>query len=184
MKKLIFLFLVLAVLCAGCTPYSELVPQTPQDVLDVAMYVVAGGTSPEPLILGPDGTPTALRAPTGLGALISEKITYEVVSLTENGDTAAAALNITAPDAVSLVYQALEGMEVYDEEAFTANMESLLADAPTKVFSVELELVRIDGTWCMKVNEDFSNAITGGLMAEYNAVQQAILDKLTEGGEG
>ena len=184
MKKLIPLLMIVAVLFAGCTPYSELVPQTPRDVLDVAMYVVTGGSNPAPLVVGADGSPGALRAPTGLAAQISAKVTCEVVSLTENGDTAAAVLNITAPDAVGLFYQALEGMKTYDEEAFTEKFEGLLADAPTKVFPVELELVRLEGVWCIQINEDFSNAITGGLMAEYTAVQQAILDKLTEGGEG
>lgn len=185
MKKIILLMAILALLCAGCTPYSELVPETPLDVVEVAMYVVSGGSSPEHLVLGPNGEPAVLSAPTGIGALISQQLSYEVVSLTENGDTATAVLNITSPDAVSLVYQALDGMQTYDEEAFVAQMERLLSDAPpTKVFQVNVELVKVDGTWCIQVNEEFSNAVTGGLIAEYSAVQQRILEAYLKGGEG
>lgn len=186
MKRLVILCLALAlILCAGCTPYSEIVPQTPQDVLQIGMYVLTGGKNPESMIIGADGTPSALRAPTGLAAGISQQMTYEVVSLTESGETAAAVLNVTVPDAVALMYQALDGMETYDEAAFVEAFEKLLDNAPaTKTFTVDVQLQKVDGKWCMVMNDALSNALTGGLMAEYNTVRQAILDKLMEGGAG
>lgn len=178
----IILILVLC-LCAGCTPYSELVPKTPRDVLDVAMYVLTGGESAQPLLLGTNGKPVAMSAPTGLAKLIAEKVSYEVVSITEEGDSATAMLNITAPDAVPLVYQALEGMESFDEEAFTEAMQAQLEDDPATVnYNVQVQLQRVDGTWCMVSNAEFSNAITGGLMNKYNEVQQAIYDAFVKGG--
>ena len=184
MKRLFLCSLVLALLlCAGCTPYSEIVPQTPLEVLEIGMYVLTGGKNPEPMIIGADGTPSPLSAPTGLAAEISKQMTYEVVTMVESGDTAAAVMNITVPDAVALMYQALDGMETYDEEAFVAAYEKLLANAPlTKTFTVDVQLQKVDGKWCMVMNDALSNALTGGLMAEYNKIQQAILDKMTEGG--
>ena len=185
MKKVILLTAILALLCAGCTPYSEVVPETPQDVLEIGMYVLTGGANPESMVVGADGTPSALRAPTGLAAQISSQLSYEVVSVTETGDTATAVMNITAPDAVNLMYTALESLETYDEAAFTAEFEKLLTNAPaTKTFSVNVQLQKLEGKWCMVMSDELSNALTGGLMAEYNAVRQAILDKLMEGGEG
>lgn len=185
MKKMMIIAVVLALLCAGCTPYSEVVPETPQDVVEIGMYVITGGTNPESMVIGADGTPSPLRAPTGLAAKISEQLSYEVVSITETGDTATAVLNITAPDAVSLMYQALDGMETYDEAAFVEAFDKLLANAPaTKTFTVDVQMQKTDGKWCMVMNDALSNALTGGLMAEYNTVRQAILDKLMEGGAG
>ena len=185
MKRWIVVLVLMGVLLAGCTPYSELVPKTPRDVLDVTMYVLTGGSSAQPLIIGNDGKPAYLSAPTGLAAMISEKVTYEVVSITENGDSATAVLKITAPDTVNLVYDCLEGMETYDEEAFTARMEETLKTSTATVSNtVELQLQKVEGSWCIVMDPAFSDAITGGLMTRYNEVQQAIFDAFQKGGEG
>lgn len=185
MKKTVIVCVVLALLLVGCTPYSELVPETPQDLLDIVEYVLAGGESYQPLIMGTEGTPVYLSTPTGLAGVISSKVQMEAVSVTESGETAKAVLNITAPDAVALVHQAIEGMETYDEAVFTGNMGTLLGkEHATKVFTVEVELRKVDGAWCMVTNEAFSDAITGGLMSSYNEVQQAIFDAFVKGGEG
>ncbi len=184
MKKRILLLLLVVTLLAGCTPYSELIPETPMDVLDVTMYVVSGGSSSQSLILGTDEKPVGMSAPTGLAALIGKKITYEVVSITENGDTAEAVLKITAPDCVSLVYQGIEGMDTYDEAVFTENVEKLLSgDVKTNTYDVTVQLQKVQGSWCLIINEQFSDAITGGLMSKYNEVQQAIYDAFAKGGD-
>lgn len=185
MKKRIIACVVLALLLCGCTPYSELVPETPQDLMEVMEYVLAGGESHQPLIMGSEGTPVYLATPTGLAGVISSKVQLEVASVTESGETATAVLNITAPDAVALVHQAIEGMQTYDEAVFTENMEKLLGEEyATKVFTVEVELRKVNGTWCMVTNEAFSDAITGGLVSSYTEIQQTIFDAFVKGGEG
>lgn len=125
----------------------------------------------------------ALAGHSGIAGQISAGTTYEVVSVEGKGDSGKAVLDITTTDAVALVYDAIEGMETFDEAQFLANMEALLSDAQTKTFRVEVELRQVDGQWLVVMNAQLSNAITGGLLDEYNTLQQKMLENMAKGGE-
>lgn len=189
MRKLkILCSLLLVILLAGCIPNPDRldpsVPNDPESVLSAAMSALVQGDNQLPVFLGMDGKPTALSGNTGLAAVITPKVTYHVTSLQKEGDTAVATLEITAPDVVKMVYTAVEGVDTYDEAAFTEKMEQLLENAETKTYTVEVEMVKVDGQWLFVTNAAFSNAITGGLIEEYAQLRQTIIDAFTEGGEG
>jgi hypothetical protein len=97
---------------------------------------------------------------------------------------ATARLRITAPDAVALVTQAVSGMDSLDEALLTQNMEQLLSGSfATVAFSVEVQLVQVEGTWCLVPNDQWSDAITGGLISRYAQLQLAILEALAGGAD-
>ena len=50
MKKILLFCVIAALLLAGCTPFSEVVPETPQDVIEIGMYVLTGGVNPESMV--------------------------------------------------------------------------------------------------------------------------------------
>ena len=57
-------------------------------------------------------------------------------------------------------------------------------NAETKVFTVELPVIKEDGA--VKIdyqNRDFINAVTGGLLDEYNALYNSVLDLYSQGVE-
>ena len=193
MKRMCCLLLALAAVCvlAGCNKEvtdsgkEETVRVVRADeTLELCMDAVVSGEMGTGMVLGTDGKPAALTPPDGLAGAICRQVEYRVVSLEESGDQATAILEITAPDAVPLLYEALAGMESYDEAVFTQRFGDLLENDPaTKVFTVTVELRLVDSQWCLVPNSQFSNAITGGLMDEYEAVRQSVVDAMTEGGE-
>jgi hypothetical protein len=98
------------------------------------------------------------------------------------GKSAKAVLDITTADAVALINSAIEGMEAFDQTAFLENLENLLPNAPTRTFRVEVQLRQVDGQWLVVMNAQLSNAVTGGLLDEYNAIRQEMLDSAMKGG--
>lgn len=190
MKRTFLLILLVLLFCAGCIPNEGTDnitggAETPEEALEVAMSVLSGGESDRPVFQGANGSPVSSAGNTGLAAVISRQTSYEMKSVETADGTTTALLEITAPDMGKLVREALEGMEGFDEEAFTAALEALLAGNPdTKTFTVTVELTEIQGCWCIIPNDELSNAVTGGLMEEYTTVRQTILDALAEGGDG
>ncbi len=109
---------------------------------------------------------------------------YEIEAVTTEETIATARLRITAPDAVVLVTQAVSGMDSLDEALLTQNMEQLLSGSfATVAFSVEVQLVQVEGTWCLVPNDQWSDAITGGLISRYAQLQLAILEALAGGAD-
>ena len=192
MKRSIFLIALVLLLCAGCArpiedetrPTAAAGAETPREALEAAMEVLSGEENDLPVFQGADGSPVSVTVNTGLAGVISRQSSYEVKSVeTENG-TATASLEITVPDISKLVHQALQSMDGFDEEAFAAALEALLEqNTDTKTYEVTVELTEIQGCWCIVPNAELSNALTGGLLEEYAAVRQEILDALAKGGE-
>lgn len=187
MKKmrLIGLLLALSLLC-GCGGGSKSRPASKKQLektVTAAMTALTVGEVEEPVFLGVDGEPVSLSGHSGIAGKISANTTYEVVSVEGEGKTGKAVLEITTADAVKLVYEAIEGMESFDQTQFLTNLENLLPDAPTKTFRVEVELRQVDGKWLVVMNAQLSNAITGGLLDEYNTLQQKMLEDAGKGGE-
>lgn len=156
--------------------------QPPEEVMQTVFEALQEDGTEEPVLFGVDGTPVGISAGTGLAGMIMSQLEYELVALETEEETATASLRITAPDTLALVQQALEGMESYDEAAFTERMEQLLKENPqTKTFDVEVEMVVVEKRWCLVTNPAFSDAITGGLISRYQQVQQAIIDAMAGG---
>lgn len=183
--RILGLLLALVMLC-GCGRDAKPKPaskKTLEKTVSTAMAALTVGEEDTPVFLGVDGEPVALHGNSGIAGKISASTTYEVVSVEGLGDSGTVVLDITTADAVTLVYDAIEGMEKFDEEQFLANLERLLPDAKTKTFRVEVELRQVDGQWLVVMNAQLSNAITGGLLDEYNALQQKMLEGAAKGGE-
>lgn len=145
--------------------------------------IISGGTE-EPVLLGITGEPVPVSQATGVAALISAKLEYEILSVQTQEDSGLAQLRIKAPDAVALIQTAIAGMEQFDEAQLLTQVEQLLKqEYATVEYSVEVELAKVEKTWCVVTNEAFSDAVTGGLISRYAQVQQAIMDALA-GGEG
>lgn len=190
MKRVFLLLALVLIFCAGCIPNegTDTVPngaETPEEALEIAMSVLSGGESDRPVFQGANGAPVSSSGNTGLAGAISRQTSYEVKSVETADGITTALLEITAPDMTKLVREALKGMEGFDEEAFSAALEALLErNSDTKTFTVQVELTQIQGCWCVIPNAELSNAVTGGLMEEYTAVRQSILDALAKGGDG
>lgn len=155
-----------------------------EQTLELAMDGLVSGGTEEPVLLGVDGKPAPIRPATGIAGLISAKLQYEIVSVETEGESGVATLRITAPDTLSLVTQAVAGMESYDEALLTERMQQLLAgEFATLEYSVEVELVLLEQNWCIISNSEFSDAITGGMISHYVQLQTVIMEALA-GGEG
>ncbi len=187
MKKVRFIGLLLALtMLCGCFGGSKPKPASKKDLektVTTAMAALTVGDVDEAVFLGVDGKPVSLAGNSGIAGKISAGTTYEVVSVEAEGKTGKAVLDITTTDAVALVYSAIEGMEVFDQAKFLENLENLIPDAPTRTFRVEVELRQADGQWLVVMNAQLSNAVTGGLLNEYNALQQELLGSIGKGGE-
>ncbi len=186
MKKirLIGLLLVLTLLC-GCSIVIKPKAASKKELektVTAAMTALTVGEVDKPVFLGVDGEPVSLSGHKGIAAKISAGTTYEVVSVEGEGKSGKAVLDITTADAVKLISSAIEGMEVFDQARFLENLENLLPNAPTKTFRVEVQLRQVDGQWLVVMNAQLSNAITGGLLDEYNSIQQNMLDGAMKGG--
>lgn len=194
MKRIFLSILLVLLFCAGCSqPADEtqetgptmVGAETPEEALEIAMSVLAGEESDLPVFQGANGMPVSAASNSGLAGVISQQTSYEVKSVTTEKGTTTARMEITAPDMSKLVHKALEGMDGFDAEAFTAALEGLLEEnTDQKTFTVQVELTEIQGCWCVIPNAELSNAVTGGLMEEYAVVRQDILDALVKGGDG
>ncbi len=157
---------------------------TPQEVISIAMDGLTGDGTDEAVLLGADGTPVGISKATGLAALITGKVRYEILSVEVTETSAVASLSVTAPDAMALVLEALENMERYDEAVFMERMTRLLeSKGKTLTKTVQVELVLVGDQWCMVVNPDFSDAITGGMISRYAELQEAIVAAMKKGDE-
>ena len=144
--------------------------------------LITGEEIQEAVLLGIDGMPVTVSPGKGLAALISAKMEYEIVSVDTGDETGTASLQIVSPDAMALVEQALAGMESYDAALFQETMAQLLEGrVAMQEYTVEMELVKVDGDWCVVTNAQFSDAITGGLVSRYDQLQQKILEAVAGG---
>lgn len=157
---------------------------TPRQAVDTVMEALMGEGTQERVLLGADGTPVAISAGSGIGKAITSKLHYEVTKMDISEKNAKATLEIIAPDAMTAVQTALQGMESYDEALFLEHMDSALeATTKTNTYTVDVELVLVDSRWCFVTNSDFSNAITGGLISRYAEIQKTIIDAFAGGEE-
>ena len=182
--RLIGLLLALSLLW-GCGGGSKSKPASKKDLektVTAAMTALTVGEVEEPVFLGTDGEAVSLSGHSGIAGKIAAGTTFEVVSVEGKGKSGKAVLDITTADAVTLVYSAIEGMETFDQAQFLTNLEKLLPDAPVKTFRVEVELQQVDGRWLVVMNAQLSNAITGGLLDEYNTLQQKLLENAGKDG--
>lgn len=135
-------------------------------------------------VLAPDGTPADGGANEGLAQVITGMLEYEILSVTEDDDTATATVRITAPDTPAILDDVLADMDVYDMEVFVDRMEDALrTNSKTVEFTVEVTLRGVDGVWYLVPDGQLTNAMTGGLLQVYSDQVQAIQDGLT-GGSG
>ena len=187
MKKvrIIGLLLVLTLLC-GCSIVIKPKTASKKDLektVTAAMDALTVGDVDKAVFLGVDGKPVSLSGNSGIAGKISALTTYEVVSVEGEGKSGKAVLDITTADAVTLVYSAIEGMDTFDQGQFLSNLETMLPEAKTKTFRVEVQLRQVDGQWLVVMDAQLSNAITGGLLDEYNTLQQKMLEAMAKGGE-
>ena len=181
--------LVLALVAILVLPGLFAEPSTPkkgrkaETALEVILECLIGGQeSREAVLLGIDGMPVAVSPSKGLAALLTAKMEYEILSVDTGDETGTASLQIVSPDAMALVEQALAGMESYDAALFQETMAQLLeGQVAMQEYTVEMELVKVDGDWCVVTNAQFSDAITGGLVSRYDQLQQKILEAVAGG---
>ena len=181
--------LVLALVAILVLPGLFAEPSTPkkgrkaETALELILEcLIDGQESQEAVLLGIDGMPVAVSPSKGLAALITAKMEYEILSVDTEDENGTARVQILAPDALALVEQALADMARYDATLFQENMAQLLeGDVAMLEYTVELELVKVEGDWCVVTNAQFSDAITGGLVSRYDQLQQKILEAMAGG---
>lgn len=197
MKKLCFLLALLLVF-ALCGCESDPAPDdgddnddrepavvlTVEETLREALNALTGQEAEgHAVLLGADGLP-AVPQNSGVAQLLSSCVTYKVKDVSPKSDTAAAEVMITAPDSAQLIRQAVADMETVDEDALYTKLDELLKQDPPMVdYTVEVDLVKAEGSWCVVPSFELSNALTGGLTQAYLELQQNLLSQLQEGGE-
>lgn len=182
-KKRALCWAFLAILLLGTL--SGCGGQKAEEALDAALSALVSGDSQNVPLLGLDGSPVTGFENEGLAQVISSRLQYEIKEVSAKGSKAAATVKITAPDTPGIIREVLDGMGEYDEEAFIARMaEKLEGSAPSAVFTVEVELQRVDGIWCLVPSAELSNAMTGGLLQAYVDQVRQIQSELMGGNEG
>lgn len=165
-------------------PQEQVKGSNAEETVRLALDGIISGGTEQPVLLGITGEPVPVSPATGVAGLISAKLEYEILSVQTQETSGLAQLRITAPDAVVLIQTAIAAMEQFDEAQLLTQVEQLLKqEYATVEYSVEVELAKVEKTWCVVTNEAFSDAITGGLISRYTQVQQTIMDALA-GGEG
>lgn len=195
MKKLCLLLaaILLLTLC-GCGAEEEndrrskreQPPLSAQESVAEALTALTIGTDehqePRACMIGADGQLTIPKN-SGLAAALGSYVTYEIQNIETDGDSGAATVLFTAPDTVSVLKQVMEYNDDPASEEFSAKLTELLEDAPPMLeFTVRVELQNVDGSWGIVPSFELSNALTGGLTAEYQASYEQLMDKLMEGG--
>ena len=131
-------------------------------------------------LLGENGEPMEDFSYEGGTAIVAQHVRIETKSVTGEGDHAQAVLSITSPDLYPLIGEAVKDMDAVDEEKMTENLTALLQAGgyAEKTYEVTVELKSIDGIWYIEQNEEFQNALAGGLYE----VEKGFAPK--EGGNG
>lgn len=145
--------------------------------------LTVGAEEGSAVMVGADGTLTTPEN-SGMAAILSQYVRYEVETVEEDGDTAVATVNITAPDSVTVLKQVMEVSDDPASQEFQDQLTKVLENEPPMMdFSVEVQLQKTDEGWGIVPSFELSNALTGGLAAEYRNLYEQLMDGMLEGGE-
>lgn len=174
MKKMILAALVLALVLTlmGCGAKAEM-----KEALDRFMTsLVSGGEDAG--YIDSNGEVITGISNDGIAGELMQRVTYKVLGAKD----AEVTLEISAPDAVFLVEQAVAGMDTFDADRFLAEMEILLAgEMPMRAFTVNVQMQEVEERWYPVLSSELINALTGGMPEAYAAVQQQIIESLMKG---
>lgn len=169
MKKLVSLFLTAALLLTALLLVS-CGGKTPSQVLTDELEKLRSGEIFE------DGDTSLTDEDMEMQKRIYENMKYTVGEEKISGDTATVALEITVVDMQAVFTKYLsEAMAHMGEEDWDADGKVMLdilaaADAPTTTKNVTVNMVKTDGSWTVaeENNDDFLNAVSGGLFGYLN----------------
>lgn len=191
MKKLcLLLAVVMALSLCGChTEETDRDREKKSSVsadkaLEQAMDALTlGSEEGGAVMIGADGTLTTPQN-SGMAAILSQYVRYKVENVEEDGDNAVATLNISAPDSVTLIKQVMEKCDDPASQEFQDELVKILDNEPPMLdFSVDVQLQKTDEGWGIVPSFELSNALTGGLAAEYRKMYEQLMDGMLEGGE-
>lgn len=165
---------------------NEQVSLSADEAVEAALSVLTIGLEENqealPSMIGADGTLTVPKN-SGLATILGSYSAYEVQEISTDGETGTALIAVTAPDAVALLKQIMEKNDDPASEEFAQLLTEALEDEPAMLdFLVEVQLRQVDGSWGIVPSFELSNALTGGLTAEYQSLYAQLTDKLMEGG--
>lgn len=127
---------------------------------------------------------------TGIAEQLAGEMEFEIISVTAEGEEGEAELKLTVPDASQLFADVISQMDVSDVEA--ENTEVLLErvmeaiedkEYDTMTCTVTVELRMLQDQWYLVNNQEFSNAISGGLLQAYAKNRQEMIDNMGGGEE-
>lgn len=127
---------------------------------------------------------------TGIAEQLAGEMEFEILSLSVEGEEGEAELKLTVPDASQLFQDVIGQMDVSDVEA--ENTEVLLKgvmeaiedkEYDTMTCTVTVELRMLQDQWYLVNNQEFSNAISGGLLQAYAKNRQEMIDNMGGGEE-
>ena len=105
-------------------------------------------------------------------------VKVEVLSLTQDGDTAEAKLRISSPDLV-LVIESLADATYSSEDEMNKALTSALGEAELLVTELDVKYFYVDGEWEIYMTDEFFNAYYGGVLD----IREDLFEELY-GGEG
>ena len=118
------------------------------------------------------------------GKAFVENLTFEILSSTEEGDTATVKVSITNVDMANAMSQAISEMislafaglsEEELEQKSTEAMISAIANNKDTTYTkeVEISLVKGENNWLIVPDNDLADAITGGLVSYAENINEA-----------
>ena len=185
MKKAIIFITIAVVAIAALLAFFFLKSANPKKDFENTMNsIISGETTKDSFILSISGGNVPSINSSGISKDVTSKVTYVTKDIKKTGDKSTATVEITYPDVQSIMNTALINNPKTEDELLS-DMENTLKGAfqkKTETISVELDL--INRHWYLVTNDEFSNAMSGGVTKMYKDLQVKAFDDFKKNAEG
>lgn len=128
-----------------------------------------------------DGEPSAIARE------IAEQTAFTVGEIAQDGETATASVQLTAPDALLLLREEARTLAKAGKDDTAALIaavgERLDGSVPTKTFDVTVTLRLAGDHWYLVPSGALDDAFSGGLLGEYASLGAQAVERLAEEGD-
>lgn len=184
MKRLLSTIMIMAILSAfltGCDGISVSNPGSVKNDLSTTLSaVISSDSNNAAYILSQNGN-KIVRLTNGQNANdIVSHIQYEIKDVKGGwGGDASATIQMIVPNMPELVNQEVSKVSASTTDISSAVSNRLSGDFPKKEYDITAELKQIDNHWYLVMNDELSDAVTGGLWTYYKQMEEDTFEQLT-----
>ncbi|MGI6643177.1 MAG: hypothetical protein ACOX3V_04160 [Bacillota bacterium] len=132
--------------------------------------------------LGVDSSEEEKGEPLPLQTHLSKRTSYDIDSISQDENGYTATVTLSAPSITEGLMELLESEEELSEEQIEETVLSLLEEAPIEQNEFILPVVETPDGMEIVFTEEFTNALSGGLMEFIGELYQSLIDELLEEG--